>query len=225
MVCAACRSARHKDGASTRGRTRLPCVLVVNLITPPRCAWAGLPGAGYREAARLRATLPRDGAKAPVLVLAGRHLPGVDTLHGRRLSRRPAVSRLARPSAGRPGREPGRRPAYPTRADPVTAGRRGKTTSAAVPVARRPPGGRRRRRRLLGEEQLGRGPAEMQLASGGGEGSHLGQVQVHAHHLPRQPRVVKTAMKSCWTGGVRLRSAGSRRCRTSERTGALAPSR
>lgn len=78
---------------------------------------------------------------------------------------------------------------------------------------------------LLGEEQLGRGPAEMQLVGGGGEGPHLGQVQVHAHHLPRQPRVVKTAMKSCWTGGVRLRSPGSRRCHTSERTGALAPSR
>lgn len=76
---------------------------------------------------------------------------------------------------------------------------------------------------LLGEEQLGRGPAEMQLVGGGGEGPHLGQVQVHAHHLPRQPRVVKTAMKSCWTGGVRLRSPGSRRCHTSEHTGKGAP--
>ena len=45
---------------------------------------------------------------------------------------------------------------------------------------------------LLGEEQLGRGPAEVELLDGG-EGSHLGQVQVHARHLRRQPRVVKTA--------------------------------
>jgi len=78
---------------------------------------------------------------------------------------------------------------------------------------------------LLGEEQLGRGPAEMQLLGGGDEGSHLGQVQVHARHLRRQPRVVKTAMNSCWTGAVRLRSAGSRKRRPSERAGALAPSR
>ena len=63
---------------------------------------------------------------------------------------------------------------------------------------------------LLGEEQQGRGPAEMQLLGGGDEGSHLGQVQVHARHLRRQPPVVKTAMNSGWTGGVRLRSAGSR---------------
>jgi hypothetical protein len=38
---------------------------------------------------------------------------------------------------------------------------------------------------LLGEEQPGRGPAEMQLVGGDDEGPHLGQVQVHAHHLPR----------------------------------------
>ena len=31
-------------------------------------------------------------------------------------------------------------------------------------------------------------------------GQGLGQVQVHARHLCRQPRVVKTAMNSCWTG-------------------------